>query len=76
MVLRSRKCTVKVYIQVILHHRSCVVCVGVCVRREGGGVNVPLLLAALAFWHGTLHKAPHQERALSSISKPHKQSKV
>ena len=51
------------------------VCVGVCVRREGGGVNVPLLLAALAFWHDTLHKAPHQERALS-ISLPNTQAKL
>jgi hypothetical protein len=42
--LRSRKCTVKVYIQVILHHRSCVC----CVKGGGGGVkNVPLLLQAL-----------------------------
>ena len=69
-VLPTYACALQseVYIQVILHHRSCVVCVGVCVRWEERSVDVPSLLEALALWHDTFHKAPHQERVLVGSS--------
>jgi hypothetical protein len=43
MVLRLGKDTVKIYIQVIFHHRSCGVC-GCVVGKREGVVDVPLLL--------------------------------
>lgn len=48
---------------------------GVLCEGRRGSVDVPLLLEALALWHDTFRKAPHQERALS-ISQRLKQSKV
>lgn len=62
----------KVYIQVILHHRSCNVCGCMC-GRGWEERRRTILVRALALWHDTFHKAPHP-RASACLVFPNTQA--